>query len=39
MQVPGDLGGKVNIFGGDIIGHCEKQSSYEHAYKSEWLPR
>jgi len=39
MLVQVDLGGKVNILGGDIIGHCKKQSQYEHACKSEWLPR
>jgi len=38
----GDLGGKMNILGGDSIGHCEgrgKKSYYEHVSTSEWLPR
>ena len=26
MLVQVDLGGKVNILGGDIIGHCEKKA-------------
>jgi hypothetical protein len=37
--IQGDSGGKVNILGGDSIGHCEEKSSYEHVYISEWLPR
>jgi len=32
-------GGKVNIFGGDSISHCEKKSSYKGVSNSEWLPR
>jgi hypothetical protein len=32
-------GGKVNILGGDNIGHCENKSSYEQVSNSEWLPR
>jgi hypothetical protein len=34
----GDSGGKDNILGGDIIGHCEKKSSHELVSNSEWLP-
>jgi hypothetical protein len=30
-NIQGDSGGKVNILGGDSIGHCEKKSSYGHA--------
>jgi hypothetical protein len=26
MPIRGDTGGKVNISGGDIIGHCEKKN-------------
>jgi hypothetical protein len=37
--IQGDSGGKVNILGGNSIGHCEKKSSYEHVPNSEWLPR
>jgi hypothetical protein len=37
--IKGDSGGKVIILGGDSIGHCEKNSSYEHVSNSEWLPR
>jgi len=33
-----DSGGKVNSFGGDSIGHCEKKSSYDHVSNSERLP-
>ena len=25
--------------GGDIIGHCEENFSFEHVSNSEWLPR
>jgi hypothetical protein len=35
----GDLEGKVNIFGGDNIGHFEKKGSYEHVSNSDGLPR
>jgi hypothetical protein len=31
-------GGKVNILGGDSIGHCEEKSSYELVPNSELLP-
>jgi hypothetical protein len=34
-----DSGGKVNILGGDGIGHCEKESSYKHVSNPEWLPK
>ena len=27
-NIQGDSGRKVNIFGGDIIGHCEKKKAY-----------
>jgi hypothetical protein len=37
--IQGDSGGKLNILGGDSIGHCEKHSSYEHVSDSKWLPR
>jgi len=29
-KIQGDSGEKVNIFGGDNVGHCEKKSSYEN---------
>ena len=32
-----DSGGKVNISGGDSIGHCETNSSSEHMSNSEWF--
>jgi hypothetical protein len=35
-EVQGDSGGKVNIFGGDSTGRCEKESSHEHVSNSEW---
>jgi len=35
----GDSREKVRILGCDIIGHCEKKSSYEHVSNSDWLPR
>lgn len=36
----GSSGGKVNILGGNSIGHCEKKkSSFEHVSTSEWLLR
>jgi hypothetical protein len=38
VLIQGDSGGKVNILGGDSIGHCEVKSSFEHACNSEWLP-
>jgi hypothetical protein len=31
----GDSRGKVNIFGGDSIGHCEGKNSYERGSNSE----
>ena len=31
--------GKFYILGGDIIGHCEKNNSYEHVFNSAWLSR
>jgi hypothetical protein len=34
--IQGDSGGKVNIFRGDSIGRCEKESSYERVSNSEW---
>jgi len=37
--VQADPAGKVSILGGDGIGDCEKKSSYEHVYNSDWLPR
>jgi hypothetical protein len=38
-DVQDDLGGRVNILGGYIIGHCEEKRTYEHVFNSEWLPR
>jgi hypothetical protein len=35
----GDSGGKVSIFGGDRIGHCEKKISNKCVSNSERLPR
>jgi hypothetical protein len=38
--IQGELGGKINIFEGDSIGHFEKKkSSYKHVSNSEWLMR
>jgi hypothetical protein len=37
--IQGDSGGKIQVLGGDSIGHCEKKSSYEHVSNCEWLPR
>jgi hypothetical protein len=34
-EIQGDLGGNVNILGGEGIGDC----SYEHVSNSKWLPR
>ena len=36
-SIQDDSGGKVNILGGDSIGHCEKKSSCENISNSEWL--
>jgi len=30
---------KVDILGGNTIGHCEKQKLYERVSNSEWLSR
>jgi len=30
---------KVNILGGDGMGHCKKKHSYEHVSNSKCLPR
>jgi hypothetical protein len=37
--IQSDSRGKVNILGGDSIGHCETKSFYGHVSNSEWLPR
>jgi hypothetical protein len=37
--VQGFSRGKVNILGGDNIGHCEDKSSYKQVSNSDWLPR
>ena len=29
VNIQSSSGGKVNILGGDSIGHCEKKSSYQ----------
>ena len=34
-----DAGGQINIFGGDSICHCEKNSLYEHVSISVWPSR
>jgi hypothetical protein len=34
-----DLQREINILEGDIIGHCEKKSSYEHVFNSEQPPK
>jgi hypothetical protein len=39
LYVQGDLWERVNILGGDKIGHCEKKGSYEQVSNSEWLSR
>jgi hypothetical protein len=38
-QVQGDSREKVNSLWGDNIGHCEKESSYEHVPNCYWLLR
>jgi hypothetical protein len=38
-KVQGGSGGKVNFLGGDIFGHCEKESAYVYVPNSECLPR
>jgi hypothetical protein len=38
-HIQGDSGGKVSVLGGDSIGYCEKESSYERVYNYEWLRR
>jgi len=38
-QIWSDSEGKVNILGGDSIGHFEKKILYEHLSNSEWLLR
>jgi hypothetical protein len=37
--IQGDSGGKVNMLGGDNIGHFEKQRLYQHVSNCEWLLR
>jgi hypothetical protein len=37
-NIQSDLGGNSNILGSDIIGLCEKKSSYKHVSNSEFLP-
>ena len=37
--IQGDSGGKVNILGGDSIGHCEKIISYQQVSNSEWFTK
>jgi len=38
VNIQYDIGGKINILGGENIGHCEKKGPYEHVSNSEWLP-
>ena len=38
-NIQGDSGGKVSIFGGYSVGHCEKNTSHEHVSISEQLWR
>jgi hypothetical protein len=33
---PGDSGSKVNIFGGDSMGHCEEKFHMNMLSNSEW---
>lgn len=35
--IQADPGGKVRIMGGDIVGHCENISSYEHVSNAIWF--
>lgn len=37
--IQGDSTEKVNIFGGDSLGHGEKEISYDHLSNFEWLLR
>jgi len=37
--IQGDSRVRVNILGGDSMGHCEEISPCEHVSNSEWLPR
>ena len=39
MHTQHDSRGKIDILGGDNIGHCEKKKKgpYEHVSNSEWL--
>jgi hypothetical protein len=39
LHIDGDSGGKFIILGGDSISHCEKESSCEHVFNCEWLPK
>jgi hypothetical protein len=32
--MPGDSGGEISILGGDIVGLCKENSSYEHVSDS-----
>ena len=38
-QIQGDSAGMFKILGGDSIGHCDKERSYEIVSSSEWLPK
>jgi len=39
MCIQGDSRGKVNIVGGDSIGHTEKKIKYLNVSNCEWLLR
>jgi hypothetical protein len=40
VNIQSGSGGKVNIFGGERIGHCEsKKSTYKRGSGSIWLQR
>ena len=39
VYIQGVPGGKVNILGGDSIGHSKQKTLYEHVSYSERFPR
>jgi hypothetical protein len=39
IDIQSALGGKVNILGGNSIGHSKRKTLYEHVSYSELFPR
>ena len=39
QNIHGDSREKINILGGENIGHCEKKISFEYVSNSQWLLR